>query len=327
MDQLPETVNPASGWIATANEMNLPADFPSDRKVGFDWPAPYRRQRIAEVLQDRAGFTAADLVALQEDFLSIPARQIVTVLAGVTFTDPAATAAARLLRDWDCVLAADSAAAALFQVWYRRHLRPALLRHALAQVLPSGQVGAALTALLPAEDLTGDARIDLRLLDSLRQQPGNGAADPLTAVLEPTLRDAMADLENLLGDDQSQWAWGRLHQAQLAHPLAGMLGEATRSRATLGPLPRGGSSDTVSATTYLPGDFTQNSGASFRVVVDVGEWDNSLAMNSPGQSGDPASPHFADLFPAWAAGEAIPLLYSRARVEAVTEQRILLVPG
>ncbi len=326
MDQLPEEVNPDRGWIATANEMNLPAGFPPERKIGYDWPAPFRRQRINEVLEARTSLSAADLVALQEDFLSIPARQIVSGLAGVTFTDPAASAAAGLLRDWDCVLAADSAAAALFQVWYRRHLRPGLLRQALEQVLQPGQVGPALSALLPAEDLTGDARIDLQLFAALRQQSGKGGAGALAVVLETTLRAAMADLAVLLGEDRSQWAWGRLHRAHLVHPAAGLLDETTRAQVTLGPLPRGGSSDTVGATTYLP-DFTQSAGASFRVVVDVGAWDNSLAMNSPGQSGDPASPHFADLFPAWAAGGAIPLLYSRERVEAATERRILLVPG
>jgi penicillin amidase len=326
MDQLPEAVNPDCGWIATANEMNLPADYPPERKIGYDWPAPYRRQRINEVLRARTGLTAADLVALQEDFLSIPARQIVTGLAGLTFADPAASAAARLLSDWDCVLAAESAAAAVFQVWYRRHLRPALLLHALAQALPSGSVEPALDLLLPDADLTGDARIDLQLFERLGQDPGGGTAAPLAAVVEPTLRAAMADLTKLLGEDVSQWAWGRLHRAHLVHPAAGLLHEASRSQVTVGPLPRGGSSDTVGATTYLP-DFTQSAGASFRLVIDVGAWDNSLAMNSPGQAGDPASPHFADLFPAWAAGGAIPLLYSREQVEAVTERRILLVPS
>ncbi|MFE9337937.1 penicillin acylase family protein [Streptomyces sp. NPDC007063] len=94
----------------------------------------------------------------------------------------------------------------------------------------------------------------------------------------------------------------------------------------LGPLPRGGSGDTVGAAAYLP-DFRQNAGASFRMVVDVGAWDNSLAMNSPGQSGDPRSPHYADLFEAWAADGAFPLVYSRSRVEAETVQRLVLSPA
>ncbi len=58
--------------------------------------------------------------------------------------------------------------------------------------------------------------------------------------------------------------------------------------------------------------------------MDVGDWDGSLVMNSPGQSGDPDSRHYSDLFGAWSRGEAFPLCYSRERVEAVTEWRIRL---
>ena len=60
--------------------------------------------------------------------------------------------------------------------------------------------------------------------------------------------------------------------------------------------------------------------------MEVGEWDEPLAMNSPGQSGDPASPHYSDLFHPWARDEAVPLLYSRRKVEAAAERRIVLRP-
>jgi penicillin amidase len=63
------------------------------------------------------------------------------------------------------------------------------------------------------------------------------------------------------------------------------------------------------------------------MVLDVGNWDNSLAMNTPGQSGDPSSPHYKDLFPMWAQDEAFPLLYSRNKIEQAAEKRIELVPG
>jgi penicillin amidase len=324
-DELPSEVNPARGWIVTANEMNLPADFPPERTVTRDWSPPYRRDRIAEVLGAGGPFTAADLVALQEDFVSIPARRIAARLAGMRLADPAAARAARLLDGWDGTLAADSAAAAVFQVWYRRHLRPGLLRRALAQLLPAGQVPAALAALLPAADLTGDPRVDLDLVEKPGARLGADPERALTEVFSSTLRDAMADLAGLLGPDEGTWAWGRLHQARLAHPAAAALGDAARRQAAIDPLPRGGSSDTPGATTYTP-DFSQNAGASFRVVVDVGAWDGTLVMNSPGQSGDPASPHYADLFAPWAAGGAFPLLYSRDRIEAVAEQRLRLVP-
>jgi penicillin amidase len=80
------------------------------------------------------------------------------------------------------------------------------------------------------------------------------------------------------------------------------------------------------AATWRPGDFRVIAGASFRMALDVGAWDNSMAINTPGQSGDPASPHFKDLFPKWAAGEYIPLLYSRSAIEQATETVYKLTP-
>ena len=68
-------------------------------------------------------------------------------------------------------------------------------------------------------------------------------------------------------------------------------------------------------------------GASVRMVMDVGEWDNSLIINTPGQSGDPTSPHYADLFPLWAKSDYVPMLWSREKVEAAAEQVIELVPA
>ncbi len=100
--------------------------------------------------------------------------------------------------------------------------------------------------------------------------------------------------------------------------------KATGHGRTSGPAARGGSGATVNSTAYSLDDFVQRYGASFRMLLDVGNWDDSVAMNTPGQSGDPSSTHDRDLFEAWARDQSIPLLYSRERVEAETERRILL---
>nr|WP_319016824.1 penicillin acylase family protein [Diaphorobacter aerolatus] len=62
------------------------------------------------------------------------------------------------------------------------------------------------------------------------------------------------------------------------------------------------------------------------MVVDVGNWDASRAVNTPGQSGNQASPHYRDLASTWAAGKYFPLTYSRDAVEKVTRERITLTP-
>ena len=98
-------------------------------------------------------------------------------------------------------------------------------------------------------------------------------------------------------------------------------------RMDVGPLPKGGSGSTPMHTGYRPSDFRITHGASVRLVMDVGEWDNSVCINAPGQSGDPRSPHYGDLAPEWAKGEYVPMLYSAARVEPEITRRIKLVPA
>jgi penicillin amidase len=188
------------------------------------------------------------------------------------------------------------------------------------------RVEAALRATLPDEVLLADARVDLELLE----QPGTRfGADPdavLTDVLRSSLAAAVGDVEQLLGADRDGWSWGRLHVARLRHPLTALLGEPLAAQTAVGPAPRGGSGETVGNTAYTP-DFVQSAGSTFRIVVDVGSWDDSLAVNSPGQSGAADSPHYADLFGIWADDDAFPLAYSRAAVESAAEQRIVLEPG
>jgi penicillin G amidase len=326
MDELPEAIDPERGWLATANEMNLPADFPSEKVVSHDWYAPSRAERLAEVFDGDRRFSPEDCVRLQSDFVSLPARRIVARLAAAEPKDGPGAEGHALLTGWDGDLATDSGAAALFEVWYRRHLRPALLRRALEQIVPADRVDAALAAVTPEESLLADSRVDLDLVERPGDWLGPDADAVLDRIMLDSLAGAVAETERLLGPDRGTWAWGRLHTARLAHPLSPLLDEADRARFAIGPAPRGGSGDTVGNTAYLPDSFVQAGGSTFRIVVDVGNWDGSVAMNSPGQSGDRDSPHYDDLFEPWSRGEAFPLLYSREKVEEATERRIRLRP-
>ncbi len=116
--------------------------------------------------------------------------------------------------------------------------------------------------------------------------------------------------------------WGALHSALFRHPLA--IGATARSRFNVGPFERAGYEETVMATGGA--DFEQRTGASLRVIVDVGDWDRSVATNAPGQSGAPASPHFADLARLWAAGDYFPLPFSERAVQEHAETTLILAP-
>lgn len=325
MDQLPGSFNPAQGWIATANEMNLPDDFPADRHITYDWYAPYRRHRIDDVLATTTSASVQDMVDLQGDYVSIPARRILAAVRGLSIADADRVDGWGLLLGWDGDLRADSAAAALFEVWYRRHLRPAVLDRALAQVTGRDVNDDVLAAIANKEDLLADARIDIELLESPGDRLGPDPAGFLAGMVQRTLPAAVADLEELLGSDRSQWAWGRLHVTRAQHPLKALLTGVADDRLSVGPLPRGGSGDTVGNTAYGP-NFVQAAGSTFRIAIDVGDWDASLAMNAPGQSGNHDSPHYTDLFEPWADNSAFPLLYTRDSIEAAAEQVIDLNP-
>ena len=89
-------------------------------------------------------------------------------------------------------------------------------------------------------------------------------------------------------------------------------------------MPRGGDSYTVTAT---GGGDNQTSGGSLKMIVDTENWDNSIAQNNPGQSGDVNDPHYRDLYELWARGKYFPILYSRTRIESVMEKKVQLNPA
>ena len=108
-------------------------------------------------------------------------------------------------------------------------------------------------------------------------------------LLIASLASAVRECEDRMGADMSGWAWGRLHHGYFEHALSGLAG-SDRHNLDVGPLPKGGSGSTPMHAGYRPGDFRVIAGASVRIVMDVGDWDRSVCINAPGQSGDPRSP-------------------------------------
>ncbi|WP_394849529.1 penicillin acylase family protein [Pendulispora brunnea] len=309
-DDFPSAYNPPEGFIATANQMNLPPDYPyREKKIGFEWVNPARYQRIREVLSASPRISIEDSIRLQSDQLSRPALRIIALLP----RSPRSSAASAMLHAWDGVESVDSAPAALFEVWRKRHLGPAFVK-----------------AVLPAAAISAVAQPDLAVLLDGLEHPQRWFGEDATAkrdrLLSDTLEAAYADTTRLLGPQSTEWKWGRLLHSSFQHPFSPLLDEGTRARLDVGPLPRGGSEFTVNASTYEK-DFLHTAGASFRMVLDVGNWDASRAINTPGQSGLPDSPHYRDLAESWSTGNTFPLLYSRSAVERNAERRIILQPA
>ena len=135
--------------------------------------------------------------------------------------------------------------------------------------------------------------------------------------LQRSLEAALEQIEQQFGRDPAAWQWGKLHRLTLAHPSGNRNWQ-------LGPVERPGDGNTVNATSGA--SFRQTNGASWREILDVGDWDRSVMTNVPGESGNPASKHYGDLLADWAAGRYHPMPFSRKAVEAALDERIVLTP-
>lgn len=314
-DELPQVYDPPKGWFASANEMNLPPGYPAlEKKIGFEWADRSRIDRIDQVLGANDHMTLADAMALQTDDYSNLAMRLIALARDLHPDDPQLAHALTLLRSWDGHEGRDSAAAAIVEVWLTKHLGPATVAAAAprsAQALIGPGAPDAVIAYLEAPDA------------ALGPDP-RAARD---AILLASLKAALAELTGRLGPDMDAWRWGALHHDDWTEAAAALAPPSLKAQMRVGPLEARGSAFTVMAQTYRPSDFDVVAGASFRMVLDVGDWDQSRAINSPGQSGDPMSPQYRDLFPLWNGGQYVPLLYSRAAVDAATRLVIRLAPG
>ena len=304
---MPVKHNPADGWIATANEMNIPAGYP--HMLGLEWADRSRITRISEVIGSKPKFGLTDAMALQNDPTSPMARRAVALLQGLAGRDANERGALALLGKWNGHEGPDSAAAALYEIWAARHLAASTVKAIVPEAARRNFGRTSIGNILPVLE-------DGKLL-------GPDSAALRAEILLGSLGLAFAETARLLGPDPATWRWGALHRAdfQPALPIAGR--DAERR---VGPVPIGGSGSTPMAMGTGP-DFRVVSGASVRVVMDVGAWDNSMAINTPGQSGDPSSPHYRDLFARWATGNYVPFVWSRPRVLQEAERIINVIPG
>ena len=266
---------------------------------------------MREVLSDSRKHTLAGMAKLQLDELSIPARELLPLLRNAISKDPAYRPWLELLADWDYRLSRESAAAGLYVMWERR----------VEQQVRERFVPAVARRYLPPLSMR-------KMIGWLREPDERFGADPVAErdrLLRTSLDQAVAELTKRFGPEPASWRYGqkRYKHALIRHPLSPAVGAKAGRVLDVGPVARGGNSYTVNNTGRTD---RQPSGGTFRVVIDVGQWDRSLATNSPGQSGDPESPHYRDLFAPWASGEHFPLLFSPERIRQAATKRWLLVP-
>jgi penicillin G amidase len=171
----------------------------------------------------------------------------------------------------------------------------------------------------------GDLSVGKVLQQLSAAPPDEFGANPGTArdqLLLQTLEDAWRDIQQLEGPNSQNWSWGKMHTVRFRHSLD--QGSGNTQLLDLGPLARPGDGFTVNSTAFPEASFEQESGASYREILDTSDWDGSMAINTPGQSGQPGSSHYSDLLPLWDKGQYFPLLYSSQAIERETKDRLLL---
>lgn len=304
---LPGINAPARGFVNSSNEMNLPPDWDSRAvPVGFEWYRDGRADRVTEVLS-KAPTDVAASCALQTDAHNRIALRLIARLPAEGLGEGTGADAAKLLHGWDGVMHAQSGAALIYAIWSARHLYPALIARLPEAARPLIEEVEE-TAVV---EIFEGGRPELAALLDL----GDKAARQ--ALLGKTFADAVEECVLDHGRDVGGWAWGDVHRARFVQPSGGP---------EIGPLPVGGGTATVMMQAYEAPSFQSVVGASVRMVVDVGAWDESRWINTPGQSGEAGSDHGGDLAPIWAAADYVPMPYSREAVDAVTTVILKLSP-
>jgi penicillin amidase len=315
-EDLPQVVNPPAGAIGTANARIVGPDYP--HFLTTDWDAPYRQQRINELIIDRTGHDVASMHAAQADVLSLgfaPLKSLMIAAARRGGADPAVLD--RLDR-WDTSMRGDIAEPLIFMAWKREIVR-AVYHDDLGPAFERffGTRAEALTRLL-------DGRATSRDWCDDRTTPARETCD---TVIARALGTALADLDRRYGGDRRRWRWGGAHFAFSEHRPFGLVpGIASFFNIEVsspgGPytLNRG-----IAEFGEEP-PFANRGASTYRAIYDFADLDRSLYIQTTGQSGNPFSPTYRGFVRRWARVQYIEIPTGRADVAKIAQGTWTLSP-
>ncbi len=313
----PHVFNPNKGFFATANNNVTPNDYKHWDAVGYTWSDAFRADRINSVLDKKDKFSLQEMAALQTDYFSVPASVIIPMLKNLQLpTSQMKIVHEKYLMNWDYTLNKESVAAGFYVM-----LEKEIINEANKLFIP--------------DNIKGLVSIQLSKVIDRLQNPGKYFTGFALAQRDNFLvkcyEQAFKKMNNKFSTNQvseidfSKWQYGQANYKHISfeHPLAHLIDSNTRKKLNLGPLPRGGNGYTVGSTGSAE---NQSSGASFRVLMDTKNWDNTLMINTPGQSGDYKSPFYSNLFSLWANDDYFPAYFSKSLIEKNKENETMLVP-
>jgi penicillin amidase len=329
-DELPQIFNPEQHFIATANNRVVDDAYPY--YITHEWLNGYRAQRIRDLLTSKGQLAPSDMATIQSDQYSLPAAEIVPHILKLKGETEFERSALAVLRNWNFVLAPDSAGAAIYcQVLFKleRIVFNAMLGD--EETLMHSYLGAGSSILALQNGYS--SRSKPLLIRLLNEHDDNWFADSAIpngprswdAALGSSFAAAIEDLREQQGNDISHWQYGKTHRMTYSHPLGNI--KPLHKIFNRGPYPLGGDIDTVNmGASLINQPETVITVPSYRQILNLADLKSSLSGHSPGQSGHPASKHYADFIKSWLKVEHHPQLFEREMIEENAEGTLYLIP-
>ncbi len=317
MAAVPRLHNPPSGFIVNANNRVVAEDYPY--MIARNWGAPYRAQRIVEVL---AGQTAHDIAASQallRDTVSAAARQLLPLMLDFRVRDPRARKAVALLTAWNHEMNRDRTEPLLYAVWLR-HLGLALVTDELG--------GAKARDFHALVQRPGAAFIAAVLSDKRYwcDDVGTARTETCGEVLELSLVKAIEELTQALGPGMTDWRWGDRHRARFDHPVLTHVPLLSRF-ANLSVESDGGDYTVNRGMTAGPRQAVPDAhvdGSGYRAVYDLADLRNSHFMIATGQSGNFLSRYYRSFLGRWREGDLVKI--QGAEIRGTRAPHLRLIP-
>jgi len=284
----PNSFNPENGYLSTANQNVTPESYNRWDAVGYDWSDPYRGNRIKSVIESKEKFNMEEMIDLQVDYYSMPSEEIIKLASGnisnyIDYFEK--------LEKWNNVLDKNSIEAGIYAEWQSQ-----IYFEFINTYVPNS-----VKKYL-------DIQI-FRIIETISNMNESNRAK----FLNKTFNASIDNLKDRYGEDSKNWVYGQdeYKHVKIYHPLENVVNDSIKGLVELKTYPRGGDGFTPGSTSS---NLNQRSGGSFRVVINTKDWDKSFATNSPGQSGDPNSKFYKNLYEDWANDKFFPLLFSKSKV-------------
>jgi len=325
-EEMPHAYNPEKGYVVTCNHKIVPDDFP--HYISNLWMNGYRATRLEQFLDTEEKLTPNDFKKMQSDMFCIPGLEMAGLYNGMIHPKAGVQETIELLLDWDGILGPESVGGCIYHV-IRKSLIDLVIRKQIDNELANK-----FTGISPIENATTfseywghEIYALLRILrnDSswwLKQAGGR------KAVLLEAAELATRSLRLKFGRDTKQWQWGRLHRLQFTHPFAQT--QPIFDFLNSDSYPFGGGPDTPCQMSWKPekpfdggGEIV---GPSYRQIIDLSNFSNSVTMLAPGQSGNPQSPHYNDQIEMLMNDKYKPMYWEKEEVIANAKSVLKLEP-